>query len=147
MAQQLQNLPASAPLMVHQPAPEPVVNKTVRGLINECIELCQPDQVYWCNGTSHERQNLINQAVRDGTLIKLNQEKLPGCYLHRSNQNDVARSEHLTFICTSSEDMAGPSNNWMESKAAYAKLRPLCACCMRGRTMYVLSFAMGPIRS
>jgi len=133
--------------MVHQPAPEPVVNKTVRGWINECIELCQPDQVYWCNGTSHERQNLINQAVRDGTLIKLNQEKLPGCYLHRSNQNDVARSEHLTFICTPSEDMAGPSNNWMETKTAYAKLRPLFSGCMRGRTMYVIPFVMGPIGS
>src|SRR2546421_834344 len=147
MAQQVQNPPTAAPRMVHQPAPEPVVNKCVRLWLNECIELCQPDQVYWCNGSSHERQNLINQAVRDGTLIKLNQEKLPGCYLHRSNQNDVARSEHLTFICTASEDMAGPSNNWMESKAAYAKLRPLFSGCMRGRTMYVIPFVMGPIGS
>ncbi len=133
--------------MVHQPAPEPVVNKTVRAWLDECIALCQPEAVYWCNGSSHERQNLINQAVREGSLIKLNQEKLPGCYLHRSNQNDVARSEHLTFICTASEDMAGPSNNWMESKAAYAKLRPLFSGCMRGRTMYVIPFVMGPIGS
>src|SRR5678815_4353999 len=147
MAQQVQNPPAAAPRMIHQPAAEPVVNKCVRLWLNECIELCQPDQVYWCNGTSHERQNLINQAVREGTLIKLNQEKLPGCYLHRSNQNDVARSEHLTFICTPSSDMAGPSNNWLESKAAYAKLRPLFSGCMRGRTMYVVPFVMGPIGS
>jgi phosphoenolpyruvate carboxykinase (GTP) len=133
--------------MVHQPPPEPVVNKTVRAWLDECIELCAPDQVYWCNGTSHERQNLINQAVRAGTLIKLNQEKLPGCYLHRSNQNDVARSEHLTFICTPSADMAGPTNNWMETKAGYAKLRPLFSACMRGRTMYVIPFVMGPIGS
>jgi phosphoenolpyruvate carboxykinase (GTP) len=147
MAQQVQNPPAASPRMVHQPAPEPVVNKCVRQWLNECIELCQPDQVYWCNGTSHERQSLINQAVRDGTLLKLNQEKLPGCYLHRSNQNDVARSEHLTFICTPSQDMAGPANSWMESKAAYAKLRPLFSGCMRGRTMYVIPFVMGPVGS
>jgi len=146
MSQALQH-PPSATRMVHQPAPEPVVSKCVRQWLDECIALTQPEAVYWCNGTSHERQNLINQAVRDGTLIKLNQEKLPGCYLHRSNQNDVARSEHLTFICTSSEDMAGPSNNWLESKAAYAKLRPLFSGCMRGRTMYVIPFVMGPVGS
>jgi phosphoenolpyruvate carboxykinase (GTP) len=138
---------ATPPRMVQQPSPELVVNKSVRTWLDECIELCGPDQVYWCNGTSHERQNLINQAVRAGTLIKLNQEKLPGCYLHRSNQNDVARSEHLTFICTPSPDMAGPTNNWMETKAGYAKLRPLFSGCMRGRTMYVIPFVMGPIGS
>ena len=147
MAQQLRTPPALPPREVQQPAPEPVVNKLVRQWIDECIALCQPDQVYWCNGTPHERQNLINQAVRDGILIKLNQEKLPGCYLHRSNPNDVARSEHLTFICTASQDMAGPTNNWMETKAAYARLRPLFSGCMRGRTMYVLPFVMGPIGS
>src|SRR4051812_36292736 len=147
MTQQLQTPPAAGPRMVQQPAPEPVVNKCVRQWVNECIELCGPDEVYWCNGTSHERQALINQAVRDGVLIKLNQEKLPSCYLHRSNQNDVARSEHLTFICTPSQDMAGPSNNWMESKAGYNKLRPLFSACMRGRTMYVIPFVMGPVGS
>src|SRR4051812_40309944 len=147
MTQQLQTPPAAGPRMVQQPAPEPVVNKCVRQWLDECVALCQPEAVYWCNGSPHERQNLINQAVRDGTLIKLNQDKLPGCYLHRSNQNDVARSEHLTFICTPSQDMAGPSNNWMESKAAYAKLRPLFSACMRGRTMYVIPFVMGPIGS
>jgi Rrf2 family protein len=76
----------------------------------------------------------------------LNQEKLPGCYLHRSNPNDVARSEHLTFICTPSQDMAGPTNNWMETKAAYASCGR-CSGCMRGRTMYVVPFVMGPIGS
>src|ERR1041385_5593393 len=115
MSQALQNPPAG-PKIVHQPTSEPLVNKCVRQWLDECIELCQADQVYWCNGTSHERQNLINQAVRDESLIKLNQEKLSGCYLHRSNQNDVARSEHLTFICTPSADMAGPTNNWLETK-------------------------------
>ena len=72
MVQQLQNAPAATARQIQPPPPEPVVNKTVRQWIDECIALCQPDQVYWCNGTSHERQNLINQAVRDGSLIKLN---------------------------------------------------------------------------
>src|SRR5438876_6104404 len=145
MSQAVQNAPSSTPRQIHQPAPEPVVNKIVRQWLDECIALAQPDQVYWCNGTSHERQNLINQAVGDGTFIKLNQQKLPGCYLHRSNPNDVARSEHLTFICTPSEDMAGPTNNWMEPKVAYAKLKTLFQGCMVGRTMYVIPFVMGPI--
>src|SRR6266496_1082149 len=122
-------------------------NESVRKWVQECVELCQSNNVVWCDGSKAEADQLLEQGVRDGTLIKLNQEKLPGCYLHRSNQNDVARSEHLTFICTPSEDMAGPSNNWMESKAAYAKLRPLFSGCMRGRTMYVIPFVMGPIGS
>ena len=80
-------------------------------------------------------------------LIRLNQKKLPGCYLHRSNPNDVARSEQLTFICAASEDLAGPTNNWMETRQAYAKMRGLFAGCMAGRTMYVVPFVMGPIGS
>src|SRR5881628_3611342 len=89
----------------------------------------------------------MEQGVKDGTFVKLNQDKLPGCFLHRSNPNDVARSEHLTFICTPSQDMAGPTNNWMEPKAAYTKLRGLFHGCMKGRTMYVVPFVMGPIGS
>ena len=107
--------------------------------------MTHPDRVYWCDGTVAERQMLLEQGVRDGVFIQLNQEKLPGCYLHRSNPNDVARSEHLTFICTPSQDMAGPTNNWMETRAGYAKLRPLFDGCMKGRTMYVVPFVMGPI--
>src|SRR5437879_13730988 len=87
----------------------------------------------------------FEQGVREGVFIRLNQEKLPGCYLHRSNPNDVARSEHLTFICTPSEEMAGPTNNWMDPKAAYATLRGLFDGSMRGRTMYVVPFVLGPI--
>src|SRR5438128_1779904 len=119
------------------------VNDCVRKWVAECAELAQPDQIIWCDGSNAEADHLFEQGVRDGTFIKLNQQKLPGCYLHRSNPNDVARSEHLTFICTPSQDMAGPSNNWIESKAAYAKLRPLFSGCMRGRTMYVIPFVMG----
>ncbi|MGH7214338.1 MAG: phosphoenolpyruvate carboxykinase (GTP), partial [Tepidisphaeraceae bacterium] len=108
---------------------------------------CRPDSIYVCDGSLEERNRLLEQGVADNILIRLNQEKLPGCYLHRSNPNDVARSEHLTFICAPDQDTAGPTNNWIESKAAYAKLRPLFNGCMRGRTMYVIPFVMGPIGS
>ena len=122
-------------------------NETVRKWVAESAELCHPDRIVWCDGSKSEADALYEQAVNEGVLIKLNQQKLPGCYLHRSNPNDVARSEHLTFICTPSADMAGPTNNWMETKAAYAKLKTLFTGCMRGRTMYVLPFVMGPIGS
>src|ERR1041385_2810903 len=123
------------------------VNPFVRAWVEECVALCQPDKVVWCNGSKPERDALLEQGVSDGTFIRLNQQKLPNCYLHRSNPNDVARSEHLTFICTPSEDMAGPTNNWMEPRAAYAKLRPLFDGCMKGRTMFVVPFVMGPLGS
>jgi phosphoenolpyruvate carboxykinase (GTP) len=122
-------------------------NQFVRTWLEQMVTLCQPDRLFWCNGSIEERKALLEQGVNDGVFIKLNQEKLPGCFLHRSNPNDVARSEHLTFICTPSEDMAGPTNNWMETKAAYAKLRPLFQGCMVGRTMYIVPFVMGPIGS
>jgi phosphoenolpyruvate carboxykinase (GTP) len=125
----------------------PVINTFVRRWIEDCVALCKPDNIYYCNGSPEERQALFDQGVKDGTFIRLNQQKLPGCYLHRSNPNDVARSEHLTFICTPSQDMAGVTNNWMEPRAAYNKLRPLLDGCMRGRTMYVIPFVMGPIGS
>ncbi|HEX2972571.1 MAG TPA: phosphoenolpyruvate carboxykinase (GTP) [Tepidisphaeraceae bacterium] len=123
------------------------VNKCVLKWVEEQIQLCKPDKVYWCNGSVEERDAMFDQGVKDGVFVKLNQQKLPGCYLHRSNQNDVARSEHLTFICTSSEDNVGVTNNWMESKQAYAKLRGLFDGSMKGRTMYVVPFVMGPIGS
>ena len=128
-------------------APPVNLNSHVGKWINECVDLCQPDRIYWCNGSLDERHALFDQGVEEGVLIRLNQQKLPNCYLHRSNPNDVARSEHLTFICTPGPDMAGPTNNWMEPKAAYAKLREHFAGCMRGRTMYVVPFVMGPVGS
>ena len=127
--------------------PQVAANESVRTWIDECIQMCQPDRVYWCNGSLEERKQMLEQGVKDGVFIRLNQEKLPGCFLHRSAQNDVARSEHLTFICTPSEDMVGPTNNWMKDKEAYAKLKGLFAGCMKGRTMYVVPFVMGPIGS
>ena len=122
-------------------------NRHVRQWVESCIELCRPDAVVWCDGSARQREQLLSQAVDEGVLIRLNPQKLPNCYLHRSNPNDVARTEQLTFICTPSEDMAGPTNNWMESKLAYGKLRELFRGCMAGRTMYVLPFVMGPIGS
>ena len=122
-------------------------NETVRQWVNECVQLCRPDEVVWCDGSAEQRQAMIRRAVDEGVLIELNQQKLPGCYLHRSNPNDVARSEQLTFICTPSQDMAGPTNNWMETKAAHARLRDLFRGCMAGRTMYVVPFVMGPVGS
>jgi phosphoenolpyruvate carboxykinase (GTP) len=125
----------------------PHVNDVVQQWVETCVALCQPDRVVWCNGSPEERQALIAQGLADGTFIELNQEKLPGCYLHRSHPNDVARTEQLTFICTPSRDMAGPTNNWMNDRQAYGKLRGLFNGCMRGRTMYVVPFVMGPIGS
>jgi phosphoenolpyruvate carboxykinase (GTP) len=120
------------------------VNPHVAEWIESCVAMCRPERVFWCDGSGAERRELLERGVHDGVFIRLNQQKLPGCFLHRSNPNDVARTEHLTFICTPSEDMAGPTNNWMEPKQAYAKLRGLFAGCMRGRTMYVVPFLMGP---
>jgi phosphoenolpyruvate carboxykinase (GTP) len=109
--------------------------------------MCGPSEIYWCDGSDQERAALLERAVGEGVLIRLHPTKLPDCYLHRSNPNDVARSEQLTFICAPSEDLAGPTNNWMETRQAYARLRGLFAGCMAGRTMYVVPFVMGPIGS
>ena len=124
--------------------PQAPANRHVRRWIEQAIEQCQPDHLVWCDGSEQERERLFEQGVADGVFIRLNQEKLPGCYLHRSDPNDVARTEHLTFICGPSPDIAGPTNNWMHDKEAYAKLDELFAGCMKGRTMYVVPFVMGP---
>ena len=119
-------------------------NKTVLKWVDEIVKLCKPDQVYWCDGSKAERKALLAEAVEKGVLIKLNPKKLPGCYYHRSNPNDVARVEQATFICTENQDEAGPTNNWMAPKDMYAKLRGLAAGSMRGRTLYVVPYLMGP---
>src|SRR5271154_6344699 len=111
---------------------------------DEMTKLCQPDSVYWCDGSEEEKESLTQQAVETGVLVKLNQEKLPGCYYHRSNPNDVARVEECTFICTRTPDAAGPTNHWMAPGAMYEKLYGLCRGAMKGRTMYVVPYLMGP---
>jgi phosphoenolpyruvate carboxykinase (GTP) len=112
--------------------------------VEEVRALTQPDRVVYCDGSMREKDALIAEALQTGELIELNQTKLPGCYLHRSAPHDVARTEHLTFICTTRQVDAGPTNNWMAPDAARAKLTPLFAGAMRGRTMYVVPFLMGP---
>src|SRR5277367_732444 len=108
------------------------------------IKLCEPARVFWCDGSVAEKDFLTAEAVAKGVLIKLNQDKLPGCYYHRSNPNDVARVEQCTYICSELSEEAGPTNNWAEPKEMYAKLRGLCQGAMRGRTMYVIPYLMGP---
>jgi phosphoenolpyruvate carboxykinase (GTP) len=115
----------------------------VREWVGEMIELCTPDQVVWCDGSEEEKERLTQEAIDAGVLIKLNPKKLPGCYLHRSNPNDVARVEDCTFICTRTPDAAGPTNHWMAPAAMYEKLYDLCRGAMKGRTMYVVPYMMG----
>jgi phosphoenolpyruvate carboxykinase (GTP) len=135
--------PASGSATGAKPGPNP----TVRAWIDECAKLLQPQSIVWCDGSLEERQRMFDQGVKEGIFVKLNQQKWPGCYYHRSNSNDVARTEHLTFICGPSQDLAGPTNNYMNDKQAYAKLRPLFEGSMKGRTVYVVPFVMGPIGS
>ena len=116
----------------------------VRNWVQEMEKLCQPDQVYWCDGSEKEKNRLTAEALELGILIKLNQQKLPGCYLHRSNPNDVARVEDSTFICTRTKNEAGPTNNWLPPVQMYDKLNGMLAGAMKGRTMYVVPFLMGP---
>lgn len=111
--------------------------------VEEMAALCKPDQVVWCDGSEAEKQRLTEHACSTGELELLDQNKLPGCVLHRTAENDVARTEHLTFICTRKEEDAGPTNNWMDPKEAYAKVGAMFDGSMRGRTMYVVPFIMG----
>ncbi len=122
-------------------------NRFLSEWVAEVVRLAKPDRVQWCDGSEEERQRLFKQAVADGVLIPLNAQKRPGCYLHRSNPNDVARSENLTFICTPNKDDAGPTNNWMPPDETYRKLRGWFDGSMRGRTMYVVPYIMGPLDS
>jgi phosphoenolpyruvate carboxykinase (GTP) len=119
-------------------------NAAIRDWVESTRKLCEPDQVFWVDGSDAERDFLYAQAVEEGVLIKLNQEKLPGCYYHRSNPNDVARVEQCTFICTPAKDEAGPTNNWASPREMYEKLYGLLKGAMKGRTMYVVPYLMGP---
>src|SRR4051812_34433800 len=112
--------------------------------VDEISKLTTPDRVVWCDGSEAERDALTKECVASGELIELNQQKLPGCYLHRSAAHDVARTEHLTFVCSHEKDDAGPNNNWMSPSDARDKLSPLFRGAMKGRTMYVVPFLMGP---
>ena len=116
----------------------------IRKWIDDIAAMTTPDRILICDGSEAEKQALIEESLASGELIELNQQKLPGCYLHRSAPHDVARTEHLTFVCTSVKEDAGPNNNWMPPADAVAKLTPLFTGAMKGRTMYVVPFLMGP---
>ncbi len=119
----------------------------LRDWVDNISQITDPDKIYWCNGSEDEYAELIRQMLADGTLSELNQETYPNCYLHRSDPSDVARVEHLTFVCTTVQDDAGPNNNWMAPDEAHSKMDALFEGCMRGRTMYVIPYCMGPIES
>jgi phosphoenolpyruvate carboxykinase (GTP) len=129
------------------PSSAPTTNVHLAQWVNEMAALCKPDKIVWLDGSDEEKLRLTEQAVADGVLHELDQKKLPGCYYHRSSQNDVARVEHLTFICTPTKDEAGPTNNWMAPDEAYKKLGAMFDGSMKGRTMYVVPYCMGPIGS
>ena len=122
-------------------------NKHLVQWVEEMARMTKPDSIVWCDGSEEERHRLTEQAVSKGVLIPLSPQKLPGCYLHRSNPNDVARVEQLTFICTPTKADAGPTNNWMAPGEAYKKLSGLFDGSMKGRTMYVVPYVMGPVGS
>ena len=122
-------------------------NKKVLSWLEEMKALCKPSEVVWIDGNEEQLEALRAEAVATGEMIKLNQEKLPGCYYHRTAENDVARVEDRTFICTETEEEAGPINNWMAPKEMYAKLNALYDGSMVGRTMYVIPYSMGPVGS
>src|SRR6187551_3249347 len=116
----------------------------IRKWVDEIAAMTRPDRILFIDGSEGEKQELITESLATGELIALNQQKMPGCYLHRSATHDVARTEHLTFVCTDEKDDAGPNNNWMPPAEAFAKVTPLFTNAMQGRTMYVVPFLMGP---
>ena len=126
---------------------ELTTNKSVLDWISEKADLVKPDKIVWIDGSEEQLDGLRKEAVETGEMIKLNEEKLPGCYLHRTQPNDVARVEDRTFICSKKKENAGPTNNWCDPDEMYKKLYDIARDSYKGRTMYVIPFSMGPIGS
>ena len=122
-------------------------NKNVLKWVDEMVALCKPDKVVWIDGSEEQLKALRDEAIATGEMIKLNQEKLPGCLYHRTAPNDVARVEDRTFICSTKKEDAGPTNNWKDPEEMHALLNKLYDGVMKGRTMYVIPYSMGPIGS
>jgi phosphoenolpyruvate carboxykinase (GTP) len=123
------------------------LNREVAAWVDEVVQLTLPDSVYWCDGSDAEYQSLERQLVASKEFLPLNPASFPGCYLYRSDPSDVARVEHVTFVCTKSREDAGPNNHWLAPAQAHRQMDDLFRGCMKGRTLYVVPYCMGPIDS